>query len=333
MASVQRFWIGIDGADKFDYRAQAPRYADFIAHWFTSWKSQGARFKRFHPGGRALVYANFGTTGDNRCCYATAISLAEARANGWLARHAGAEIPNPWNGNVKNPVLDLGKPGVAAAIARSLEAKGAGQGWDGIFADDVNAWFNLWAAGRGIDGYANPQDFWSRAVIPTLRYVAARLRADRGWLLVASIGDWANHPEEDAAAIAGSGAMNEYFLTYGNAAPQTPAQVENEYRSLRNLAASGKTYYGVVHRADRQGLRFAFCAGAIMGGDEPGLVRVATQTAYGSTMPVRDRTFAIRLGAPTAPVSHAAGSTTWSRAFARGRTLTIDTRAQTCRGL
>jgi hypothetical protein len=279
------------------------------------------------------VYANFGTTGNNRCCYATAIGLAEARAHGWLAHHAGAEIANPWSGSAKNPVLDLGKPGVAAAIASSLEAKGARQGWDGIFADDINAWFNLWAAGRGIDGYASPHDYWSRGVLPTVRYVAARLRADRGWLLVANIGDWANHPEDDAAGIVGSGAMNEYFLTYDNATPQTPAQVENEYRSLRSLAASGKTYYGVVHRADSQGLRFAFCAGAIMGGDEPELVRVATQTAYGSRSPVRDPTFGIRLGAPTGPVSHAGGSTKWSRAFAGGRTLTIDTRAQTCRGL
>jgi hypothetical protein len=330
--SVQRFWLGITTTDAFNYR-QAPRYADFIAHWFGSWKTQGARFKRYHPGGRVLVYANLGTTGDNRCCFATAINLADARANGWLARHNGAEIPNPWNPSAKNRVLDLGRPGVAAAITASLEAKGAGQGWDGIFADDVNAWFNLWAHGEAIDGYNSPQDYWGRAVIPTLQYVASHLRADKRWGVVPNVGDWSGHPEHDDAAAVGSGAMNEYFLVDGNGRSQAPAIVENEYRSVQNLAAAGRTYYGVVQRTDARGVRFAFCAAAIMGGDHPELVRIATQKAYGSKAPVRALTFRIRLGAPIGPVTHAAGSRSWRRAFAGGHTLRIDTQAQTCRGL
>ena len=46
-----------------------------------------------------------------------------------------------------------------------------------------------------------------------------------------------------------------------------------------------------------------------------------------------DAALATQLGAPTNAVQHVTGSTSWSRSFAGGKTLTVDTAAQTCSGL
>lgn len=323
--SVHHFWIGTFSADAFNYPVDSLRVDDFIAHGADSWSAQGARFKQYQPNGHVLLYQDFGVAGDG---ITSVLTLAAARANGYLAHHNGAEIPNPWNGNASTPVMDLGKPGVADAYVAALRSKLAANPWDGIFADDVNAWYNLWP-NQSIDGYSSPQDYWARAVLPTMQQVRVQLTA----ALVPNIGDWVNHTNLNDVLPSTSGAMNEFFLTYNNAATQLAGQIENEYASMQAATQAGKIYYGIVHRTDVQGLKFAFCAAAIMGGDHPELVRVANQQNYGSTAMTWDTSLTTQLGTPTSGVSHATGSASWSRSFSSGRTLSINTTTQTCGGL
>jgi hypothetical protein len=120
---------------------------------------------------------------------------------------------------------------------------------------------------------------------------------------------------------------------WGNGQSLAPSAIENEYASMRHELAAGKPYYGIVHRTDVQGLRYVFCGAAIRGGDHPNLTRIANEIDYGSAAPTWDASLETQLGAPTTAVQHVTGSTTWSRSFASGNTLTIDTAAQTCSGL
>jgi hypothetical protein len=299
---------------------------DFIAHASDSWPTQGARFKQYQPNGHVLMYQDFGYAGGG---VNTVLTAADARARGFLAHHNGAEIPNPWDGNPDHPLVDLGKPGVKEAYAAALQTKLAANPWDGTFADDVNSWSNLWANGQSIDGYTGYVDWEQRALFPLMQYVRANIRGE----LRPNVGDWPNHSELDAVLPYTSGANNEWFLTYNSAGGQTPAQIEHEYNSMRSAITQGKVYEGIVHRTDVQGLKFAFCAAAIMGGDHPELVRVANQQNYGSTALTWDPSMSTQIGSPSTAVSHSTGSVSWSRSFANGYTLTINTSTQTCSGL
>jgi len=324
--AVHRFWIGIFSADAFNYAADSTKFDDFIAHAADSWPNQGARFKQYQPNGHVLMYQDFGYASNG---VSTVLTAADARSRGFLAHHNGAEIPNPWSGDPSQPVVDLGKPGVKEAYATALQQKLAANPWDGTFADDVNTWANLWSNGQGIDGYTGYVDWVNRAVIPLMQYVKANIRGE----LRPNLGDWPNQPSLDGVLPYTSGANNEWYLTYNNAATQSAAQIEREYASMRSAISQGKVYEGIVHRTDVQGLKFAFCAAAIMGGDHPELVRVANQQNYGSTALTWDASMTTQLGTPTNAVSHTTGSTAWSRSFSGGRTLTINTSAQTCTGI
>jgi hypothetical protein len=129
------------------------------------------------------------------------------------------------------------------------------------------------------------------------------------------------------------GALQEYFLVWGDGASLDPSQIENEYASLLAAVRDGKTYYAIVHRTDAQGLRYAFCATAIMAGAHAGLVRLTNQTTSGSEPLAWSPVFGRRLGAPAGPIHHQHGSTHWARAFANGRTLAIDTGRESCSGV
>jgi hypothetical protein len=322
--AVHHAWIGIDGTDAFDYRLGSTLMDDLIAHGPDTWTTQGAPFKAQQSNGHALFYNGFGVAGSG---INTVLSEAAARASGFLAHHNGTEIANPYGGAAK--VVDLGKPGVCAAYAAALSAKWGTNGWDGVFADDVNGWFNLWALGKSIDGYTSPDDWVTRAVLPLISCVHASLPG----ILIPNIGEWANHPQLRVIEDAASGALNEFFLTWGNGVAQPPATIEGEYSSLRHSIDLGKTYFGIVHRIDGQGLRYAFCAGAIFAGDHPELFRLSAQTAYGSQALTWDAVFARLFVMPLSDAQHVAGTPTWSRAFADGSVLTIDTNAETCSGL
>jgi putative glycosyl hydrolase-like family 15 (GHL15) protein len=323
---VHRYWQNSDAETGFDFGRDSRRVNDFVAHDAGAWASQGARFKLSRPDGRALFYADFGTAGDG---LATVLDLTTARSKGWLATHDGAEIDNPSGGGSK--LVDLGKPGVAAAYVRALERDWGKNGWDGVFADDVNAWFSLWPD-ESIDGYASPLDYWKKAVLPLLARVHRHLAADQDGTLVANVGEWPGHPELDSVFNVADGALQEFFLVWGDRTSLQPAEVENEYESLRAAVQRGKTYYAIVHRTDEQGLRYAFCAAAIMAGRRSDLVRVTNQAASGNEPMAWSPDLAQPIGAPAGPVRHEPGSTTWVRSFSGGRVLTIDTAAQRCKG-
>jgi putative glycosyl hydrolase-like family 15 (GHL15) protein len=320
---VQHYWAGIFAGDAFDYSTSA-RYDDFIAHTPDSWATQGAKFKAAQPNSRAFVYQDFGVAGDG---VSTVVSRTAAQSSGRLATHNGATIANPWGGT--NLVVDLGKPGVQAAYISALQSKLAAHPWDGVFADDVNDWQNLWANGQGIDGYTSSADYLKRALLPLLQAAKAQISKP----IVPNIGGWANQPALDGAADALDGGNQEFFLMWGNGQSLAPPAIENERPSMRHELAAGKPYYGIVHRTDVQGLRYAFCGAAIMGGDHPNLTRIANEIDYGSAAPTWDASLETQLGGATTAVQHVTGSTTLSRSFASGKTLTIDTAAQTCSGL
>jgi hypothetical protein len=320
---VHHYWVGIFATDAFDY-STSTRYDDFIAHAPDSWATQGARFKAAQPNGRAFVYQDFGVAGDG---VSTVVSKTDAQNHSWLATHNGATITNPWGGT--NLIVDLGKPGVQAAYIAALQSKLAAHPWDAVFADDVNDWQNLWAKGQSIDGYTSYTDYLNRALLPLLQAVKAQISKP----IVPNIGDWANQRALDKAADALDGGNQEFFLMWGNGQSLAPSAIENEYASMQHELAAGKPYYGIVHRTDVQGLQYAFCGAAIMGGDHPNLTRIANQVNYGSDAPAWDTSLETQLGAPTNAVQHVTGSTTWSRSFAGGKTLTIDTGAQACSGL
>jgi hypothetical protein len=324
---VHRYWQNSDAETGFDFGRDSARIDDFIAHAASAWASQGAKFKRARPNGRALFYADFGTAGDG---LATVLDLATARSKGWLATHDGAEIDNP--GGAGSEVVDLGKPGVADAYVHALERDWGKNGWDGVFADDVNAWFGLWPD-ESIDGYAGPLDYWQRAVLPLLAHVHRRLAEDKHGVLVANAGEWPDHPELDSVFGVTDGALQEFFLVWGDGASLQPAELEHEYASLRAAVGRGKTYSAIVHRTDEQGLRYAYCAAAIMAGRRSDLVRVTNQTASGNEPMAWTPDLAQPVSAPDGPVRHEPGSTTWERSFSGGRVLTIDTAAQRCKGL
>jgi len=316
--SIRRTWLGIFNTDLFDY-TRAARFDTFVAHYFDSWANQGAKYRSANPDGDCLVYCNVGTAGG-----ASAITLETARQYGWLAKHNGAEIPNPWGGSAF--VVDVGKPGVVDAYIGAIVAKWGSSRWTGIFADDANCWANLWRNGTPIDGYVSYGDWWIHAMLPLLEALAQR----GGWLVIPNLGDWLNQPIEDAAALACAGGMEEHFLTWENGATVGAAGIERQYQALRKCLDAGKQYHGIVHRIDQQGLLYAWGMAAIMGGDKPELVRVGNQTAYGSIAATYRPELDIALGAPTGPVGHATGSSSWARIFSGGYKLTCDTTAQTC---
>ena len=170
--SIRRTWLGIFNTDLFDY-TRAARFDTFVAHYFDSWANQGAKYRSANPQGDCLVYCNVGTAGG-----ASAISLETARSNGWLAKHNGAEIPNPWGGSAF--VVDVGKPGVVDAYIGAIVAKWGSSRWTGIFADDANCWANLWRNGQSIDGYVSYGDWWTRAMREGGLYL--RVSVLRAWI-------------------------------------------------------------------------------------------------------------------------------------------------------
>jgi hypothetical protein len=326
--SVHHYWVGIFGTNAFNFPTDSSKMDDFIAHAPDSWGTQGAPFKQYQPHGHVVFYQEFGVAGDG---ISTTLSETIARSSGYLAHHNGAEILNPWGGT--NKVVDLGKAGVAAAYVSSIESHYQNNSWDGIFADDVNAWYNLWSNGQSIDGYTSPDDYWTRAVVPLMQYVYAHLKADKNAVVIPNIGDWALHTNLNSIISNTDGGNNEYYLMWNGAGVQDPATIENEYSEMQTVINAGKTYYGIVHRTDLQGLRFAFCAAAIMGGDHANQVRISNQVNYGSDPLAWDVSLQTALGTPTNGVSHTTGSTTWSRSFSGGQTLIINTGTQTCSGI
>jgi hypothetical protein len=298
--------------------ADSARTDVFIAHGADSW-AQADAYHVNHPAGQAYFYADFGVAGDP-CCVAGVLDAATVDAHGWWATRNGAKIPNPWGG--ASWLVDLGKPGVADAYAAALKAKWGAHDWQGVFADDVNAWRNL---GAPIDGYTSATDWINRAVVPLMRTVAKTLAADKGGVVIPNIGNWPQEPDMDAVADVAGGGLNEWFLTWNGGAGQAVGEIENEYASMRRAIAAGHIYLGIVHSTTLT--RYAFCAAAIMG--EPGKVLITNQTAYGSAPLAWDAVFDLDLGAPLEPARHSAGSAAWSRRFAN-HALSMDTASQTC---
>jgi hypothetical protein len=316
--SVRHLWVNTDWSTAFNFPVDSARTDVFIAHDANSY-AMADSYHLYNPGGRAYFYADFGVAGDP-CCVASVLDTATVQAHGWWATHNGARIPNPWGGT--SWLVDLGKPGVADAYVAALKAKWGTRNWQGVFADDVNAWRNL---GYAIDGYASASDWINRAVLPLMRTVSARIYTEQAGVVIPNLGNWPQDREMDAVADVSSGGMNEWYLTWGGGAGQGVTEIENAYGSMRREIALGKRYLGVVHSTTLT--RYAFCAAAIMG--EPGNVWITNQTAYGSAPMTWDPTFELDLGAALQPTQHTLGSTTWSRRFAR-RSLRINTGAQTC---
>ncbi|MDA0164223.1 putative glycoside hydrolase [Solirubrobacter ginsenosidimutans] len=316
--SVRHLWTNSDGTSAFSPSTDSARTDVFIAHAFDSF-AQADAYHANRPAGQAYFYADFGVAGDP-CCVASVLDAATVDAHGWWATHNGARIPNPWGG--ASWLVDLGKPGVAAAYAAALEAKWGAHNWQGVFADDINAWRNL---GYAIDGYASAGDWINRAVVPLVRTVTGAIAADKGGVVIPNIGNWPQEPDMDAVADAASGGLNEWYLTWGGGAGQAVAEIEAEYASMRRAIAGGRTYLGIVHSTALT--RYAFCAAAIMG--ERDKVLITNQTSYGSAPLAWDPVFDLDLGAATEPTRHTAGSTAWSRRFTN-HALSIDTGAQTC---
>ena len=316
--AVSHLWTNSDTASAFNPVADSPRTDAFIAHGYDFWAHADA-YHLNRPTGQAYFYVDFGVAGDP-CCVASVLDAATVESRGWWATHNGAKIPNAWGG--ASWLVDLGKPGVADAYVAALKAKWGAHNWQGVFADDVNAWRNL---GYTIDGYTSATDWINRAVVPLLRTVTTALATDKGGVVIPNIGNWPQEPDMDAAADVSSGGLNEWFLTWGGGAGQGVGEIEAEYASMRRAIAAGHVYLGIVHSTTLT--RYAFCAAAIMG--ERGKVMITNQTAYGSAPLVWDPVFDLELGAPTEATRHTTGSTTWSRRFAN-RALSIDTAAQTC---
>jgi outer membrane biosynthesis protein TonB len=316
--AVRHLWTNSDWASAFNPAVDSARTDVFIAHSADSY-AQADAYHVNHPAGQAYFYVDFGVAGDP-CCVASVLDAATVEAHGWWATRNGAKIPNPWGG--QSWLVDLGKPGVADAYAAALKAKWGTRNWQGVFADDVNAWRNL---GYPIDGYASASDWVTRAVVPLMRTVSTALAAAKGGVVIPNIGNWPQEPDMDAVADAAGGGLNEWYLTWGGGSGQGVAEIENEYASMRKTIAAGKLYMGIVHSTTLT--RYAFCAAAIMG--ERDKVLITNQTAYGSAPMTWDPVFELDLGAPTQAPQHAKGSATWSRTFAN-TTLTINTTSQSC---
>jgi hypothetical protein len=248
------------------------------------------------------------------------LDAATVDAHGWWATRNGAKIPNPWGG--QSWLVDLGKPGVADAYVAALKAKWGTRNWQGIFADDVNAWRNL---GFNIDGYTSASDWVNRAVVPLMRTVSTGIASAKGGVVIPNIGNWPQEPDMDAVADVAGGGLNEWFLTWNGGAGQGVTEIENAYKSMRRAIAGNRVYMGIVHSTTLT--RYAFCAAAIMG--ERDKVLITNQTAYGSAPMTWDPVFDLDLGAAAEPTQHATGSTTWSRRFAN-KTLSINTATQSC---
>jgi hypothetical protein len=316
--SVRHLWVNTDSSSALNFSMDSARTDVFVAHDANAY-AMADTYHRYNASGRAYFYADFGVAGDP-CCVASVLDAATVQANGWWATRNGARIPNPWGGS--SWLVDLGKPGVADAYAAALKAKWGTRNWQGVFADDVNAWRNL---GYPIDGYTSASDWINRAVLPLMQRVSARIYTDKGGVVIPNIGNWPQDPAMDAVADASGGGMNEWFLTWGGGAGQAVSEIENSYRSMRREIALGKRYLGIVHSTTLT--RYAYCAAAIMG--ERDNVWITNQTAYGSAPLTWDPAFELDLGAPLQGTQHTMGSTVWSRRFTN-RTLRIDTGAQTC---
>jgi hypothetical protein len=316
--SVRHLWTNSDTMSAFDASSDSARTDVFIAHSSDSW-AQADAYHAYNPLGAAYFYADFGVAGDP-CCVASVLDAATVDAHGWWATRDGAKIPNPWGGT--SWLVDLGKPGVAEAYAAALKAKWGTRNWQGVFADDVNAWRNL---GYAIDGYASATDWINRAVVPLVQKVTAAIAADKGGVVIPNLGNWPQEPALDAVADAASGGLNEWYLTWGGGAGQAVREIENEYASMRRALAQGHQYLGIVHSTTLT--RYAFCAAAIMG--ERDRVFITNQTSYGSAPLTWDPVFELDLGAPLEATRHTTGSSNWSRRFAN-YALSIDTASQTC---
>lgn len=316
--SVRHMWLNTDTASAFDFPRDSSKVDAFVAHSFDSW-AQGDSYHTYHRDGAAYFYADFGVAGDS-CCVASVLDTQTVDAHGWWATHNGRRIANPWGGS--SWLVDLGKPGVAAAYVSSLKSKWGTHNWQGVFADDINSWRNL---GYTIDGYSSATDWINRAVIPLVKTVSDAISADKAGVVVPNIGNWPQEPDMDAVADVAGGAFDEWYLTWPNGRPQSVAEIENEYRSMRRAIARGHAYLGLVHSTTLT--RYAFCAAAIMG--ERDKVYISNQTAYGSSSLTWDPVFALDLGPATEPPRHVTGSTGWSRHFGN-HLLSIDTGSQTC---
>jgi hypothetical protein len=311
----------LDGAGGCSHLPEGSR--DLVARGPSSW-SKCLTYFALDPGGACLMYQDIGVAGPSGT---TVLTESTAQKEGFLATHDGADITNPWGGT--DLVVDLGKAGLCSAYLRSIENHYAGHAWSGIFADDTNAWYNLWARGEPIDGYSSPSDYWARAVIPLLHCVTSGLHASRSATVIPNIGEWPWHENLDNAATTADGGHDEFYLMSASGEAESPSLVEAEYREMRSTIAAGKLWLGEVHPFDPSALQYASCAAAIMGGDSP-LVRVAVRTTYGLTAFRWDPLEGTKLGSPTDAVRHAIGSPAWSRSFANGDTLAVDTAAKTC---
>lgn len=316
--TVKRFWNNSDWQTTFNFVSDSPKADAFIAHTYDEW-TWADQYHASNPGGKAYFYADFGVAGDIGTV-ATVLDTTVMDANNWWARYNGAKIPNPWGGS--SWVVDLGKPGVAQAYINSLNAKWGSRGWQGIFADDVNAWRNL---GYNIDGYSSAADWINRAVKPLMQTVTTSIETNKQGVVIPNIGNWPQEPDMDGVSALTSGALNEFYLLWPGGGGQDVGDIENEYNSMRGVISRGDSYYGIVHSNELHS--YAFCAAAIMG--EAGKVYVATQNQYGSEAPLWDAVFDTNLGAPLQSTQHTTGSTAWSRQFVNKK-LTINTSAQTC---
>lgn len=312
-ATIGRLWVGINGSDAFDY-SKSKQYKAFIGHWYDSW-ARNQRYKQENPDGTLLVYTNIGVAGGS-----SALDTATARSRGYLAKHNGAEIPNPWNGDANRPVLNVGIPEAVADSAQSIASKWGTQGWDGLMLDDANCWDNLWRKGTTIDGYASPSDYWNRALLPLLKYLAQTF-GDK--LTIPNLGSWSGNELETSGALACSGGLEEHFLTWDNG--QAAGNAEACYRNLRATVEAGRRWWGITHKPGG----FGWAAAAIMAGDQADLCCVSDQTAYGSSPPVFTPQFDIPLVLPAEPLQHLPGSPIWERRFADGTLIGINSGALT----
>jgi hypothetical protein len=310
------FFIASDSSTTWNPQVDAPRIDYLLAHSYQD-TATAATYKQYNPNGVALFYDDFGVAGDP-CCAATVLTAMEVDANNWWATRDGGRIANPWGG--PTALVDLGKPGVKEAYVRALvDKKAASPHWAGVFADDVNAWRNAWP----IDGYSSPEDWVKRAVNPLIAYV----RDNFPGLVVPNMGNWPQEPVLDSTAGLTTGGLTEWFGMW-NGSAQAPPEIENTFRSVRDVVSNGRMFFGVSHSSTLT--KYTFCLAAILG--EPGRILVTNQTDYG-TPGAWDPVFETDLGAPTGAAAHASGSPTWSRSFANGYTLTVDTTELTCSGI
>jgi hypothetical protein len=279
-----------------------------------------------NPACKILIYQNISRTAvpDAQGRYNSAISRAEAEANGWASGRPDQQ--EPWLHFVApNDARGYGTFALKRIEAKLRESAASGARVDGVFLDDVNSF----APGiQGGDPAASPAE-WNDWMEEVNSIVGPGLE-ERGFAVMANLsgamaqrniesGGW-----EERQFRYFSYAFDEFVAFWSDGTPQPQANVDEAFRLAGAAHEAGTVYVGSVpDGGDEAKATFGL---ALLLMQDPAHAGKARGGANGEPWyPAYDR--AKRLGDPLGP-AHSPRPGAWIRRFERG-SVELDLNART----